>query len=165
MEQDYVSLSLAQKLNEKKFDWCVASMYGEIYTVKDEIRQAYPGMSDCGYEDLLIKNGGPLKEDEVYTYYKRPLEISCSNTDFYFKHYPYMICSRPTLYDAQKWLRVKHLIHISVDFNEHGWYYKIYDIKEDERISSSDGYVGTFEQALGNAIEDASTFIKIKKKN
>lgn len=159
MKQDYVSLSLAKKLKNKKFDWYVESMYGEIYRVKDEICHKYPGLSDCGYEDLLIKNGGPFKEDEVYAYYEEPLQIVCSNTDDCFKSRPYMICSRPTLYEAQKWLRVIHSIHIAIDFNQHGWYYKIYDIKENERISSADGYVGTFEQALENGIGDALNYL------
>lgn len=159
MRQDYVSLSLAKKLKDKKFDWFVKSMYAKVYGVREEIIQKYPGMSDSGYKDLLIGNDGPFREDEVYAYYEQPLPIGCSNKDFYFENYPHMICSRPTLYEAQKWLRIDHSIHIAIDFNQHGWYYKIYDIKENERISSSDGYAKTYEQALENGIEDALTYL------
>lgn len=64
----------------------------------------------------------------------------------------------PTLYEVQKWLREGHLIHISVDFNHHGWYYRAYDIKENLCFDTMEGFVKTYEEALRNGIIEALNY-------
>lgn len=83
-------------------------------------------------------------------------DISCKNSldllngEFY---------AAPTLYQAQKWLRDKHLVHIVVDFNRKGWYFKMYDIKEDMCVGTMDGYCKTYEEALDNGIEESLNYL------
>lgn len=69
MDEDYVTLEVAQLLKEKGFDWYVSFMFFNNYRVKDDIIEKYPGLSDDGYNDLLKDNGGNLSEEEVYGYY------------------------------------------------------------------------------------------------
>lgn len=61
----------------------------------------------------------------------------------------------PTLYQAAKWLRNKHLIHIVVDFNHHGWFCRTYDIKENLCFDTMDGFVKTYEEAFEKGINEA----------
>lgn len=113
-KENYVSIEVAKLLKEKGYDWVSDSMYRNNYRLKDDIKDKYPGLSDDGYLDLLKKNGGELEEDEVYGYYEDPVIITCKNDKLYFDLYPGMICARPSLYEAQKWLREKHNIHLDV---------------------------------------------------
>lgn len=151
-KEDYVSLEVAKLLKEKGFDWLCDSMYANNYRVRDEILEKYPGLSDDGYQDLMKKFGGEFEENEVYGNYIEPLWIQCKNNDFYRNMYRYMIYARPTLYEAQKWLRNKHVTHIVIDFNCKGWYFRIYDIKESHCILGSENYFETYEEALNAGI-------------
>lgn len=55
----------------------------------------------------------------------------------------------PTLYVAQKWLREVQGIHIVIDFkSKDSWYYRIYDLDENELIEQSEEYFNTYEGAL-----------------
>lgn len=65
----------------------------------------------------------------------------------------------PTLYAAQKWVRTKGKIHIVVDLNKHGWYYRLYDMKDLSLISQMDGYTDTFEKALNDGIKESLTYL------
>lgn len=65
----------------------------------------------------------------------------------------------PTLYDAQKWIRTKKKIHIVVDINKHGWYYRLYDMEDLSFISQMDGYTDTFEKALNDGIKESLTYL------
>ena len=160
--EDYVSLEVAKLLKEKGFDWYVSSMFCNVYRIKDEIIEKYPGLSDDGYYDLLKDNGGNLSEEEVYGYYIDHVHISCRNTEEYFNHYSYMICARPMLYEAQKWLREKSLV-VEVGYM-YGDYY-IYDIL---KIPTHDLIVlndrkpikyGSYEEALNDGIKEALKLI------
>lgn len=65
----------------------------------------------------------------------------------------------PTLYAAQKWVRIKGKIHIVVELNKHGWYYRLYDTEDLSLISQMDGYVDTFEKALNDGIKESLTYL------
>lgn len=65
----------------------------------------------------------------------------------------------PTLYAAQKWVRAKGKIHIVVDLNKHGWYYRLYDMEDLSLISQMDGYTDTFEKALNDGIKVSLTYL------
>lgn len=65
----------------------------------------------------------------------------------------------PTLYDAQKWVRIKGKIHIVVELNKHGWYYRLYDTEDLSLISQMDGYADTFEKALNDGIKESLTYL------
>lgn len=65
----------------------------------------------------------------------------------------------PTLYAAQKWVRTKGKIHIVVDLNKHGWYYRLYDMEDLSLISQMDGYTDTFEKALNDGIKESLTYL------
>ena len=59
------------------------------------------------------------------------------------------IYPKPTLYMAQKWLRGVQGIHIVIDFkSKDSWYYRIYDLDDNELIKQSEGYFNTYEDAL-----------------
>ena len=65
----------------------------------------------------------------------------------------------PTLYAAQKWVRTKGKIHIVVELNKHGWYYRLYDMEDLSLISQMDGYTDTFEKALNDGIKESLTYL------
>lgn len=65
----------------------------------------------------------------------------------------------PTLYAAQKWVRTKGKIHIVVELNKHGWYYRLYDTEDLSLISQMDGYSDTFEKALNDGIKESLTYL------
>lgn len=67
--------------------------------------------------------------------------------------------SRPTLYHAQKWLRLNKNIHVCVDVNASGWYYVLsksdngtYVCDSDENGPNDGGCWDTYEEALDNGI-------------
>lgn len=72
---------------------------------------------------------------------------------------PRDICSKPNLYEAQKWLRNKHKIHICVDFNASGWYCRLYEIIYGEFILQTEGYKDSYEEALNAGILGALRLI------
>ena len=102
---NYVDLETAKLLKDIGFDYWCESMYSHNYRVRDEIQEMYPGLSDCGYDDLLTKYGGPLKQTEVFGYYDERIRISSRNSKDYFEHHPNMICACPTFELALEWLR------------------------------------------------------------
>lgn len=52
----YVDLELGLQLKEKGFDEMCGYTFVNHRRVKDEIKTKYPGLSDCGYDELT-KNG------------------------------------------------------------------------------------------------------------
>ena len=62
----YVDLELGLQLKEKGFDEMCGYTFVNHRRVRDEIKTKYPGLSDCGYDELTKKWGGELEEDEVY---------------------------------------------------------------------------------------------------
>lgn len=67
--------------------------------------------------------------------------------------------SQPTLYHAQKWLRLNKNIHVCVDVNASGWYYVLsksdngtYVCDSDENGPNDGGCWDTYEEALDNGI-------------
>lgn len=66
----------------------------------------------------------------------------------------------PTLYAAQKWVRTKGKIHIVVELNKHGWYYRLYDMEDLSLISQMEGYTDTFEKALNDGIKESLTYLQ-----
>ena len=159
--EDYVILKVAKKLSEKGFDWPVHSMYGKVYIVRDEIKEAYKGLSDDGYYDLLEENGGHLKEDEVYGEYIEPLNCLCRNTFSFFNEYPRMICSRPSLYEAQKWLREIHNIDVLPVIREesHRKDYCCYIYKNAKVVSCKVAYGEDFYECMNDSLIEALKYI------
>ena len=65
------------------------------------------------------------------------------------------IYPKPTLYMAKKWLREVQKIHIVIDFKlKDSWYYRMYDLHENELIEHSEEYFNTYEEALQAGILD-----------
>lgn len=71
----------------------------------------------------------------------------------------------PTLYEAQKWLRKKHHIHIVIDFNGYGWYCRIYDITSGDFLLQTKGYKDNYVEALNIGILEALKIIRHEKEN
>lgn len=114
-KEDYVSLEVAELLKNIGFDELTDSMYADIYRVSDKMQKEYPNLSDSGVRDLLKENGGNMDENEVYSHYREEVYINCKNSDIaHGKSLETMICSRPTLYQAQKWLRNNFNVHVNV---------------------------------------------------
>lgn len=114
---DYIDFKTAKILKDKGFSIYTDSMFVKKQCIKDDILNKYPGLSDDGYYDLLIKNGGIYKENEVYEYKLAHIDILCANTEYYFNNYPSMLCTRPTIYEVRNWLQEYHNIHIFVQPN------------------------------------------------
>lgn len=84
----------------------------------------------------------------------------------------------PTLWQAQKWLREKYGLHVSVDpysdYSEdadgrkcdewHFWAFDLYTIFGDERFTESDEEFDTYESALSAGISAALDLINPEKK-
>ena len=112
-QKKFCSLELAQQLKEKGFDLPCEYIYVNRYRVKDEIQEKYPGLSDCGYDELTKKWGGELEEDEVYGQYVDPYR-ECIRNSYIKPDEKMRLCTMPTLDDARTWLRDKHFFHIVV---------------------------------------------------
>lgn len=74
--------------------------------------------------------------------------------------------SRPTLYDAQKWLRTKHNIHVVIDNNACGYGWFLYKADNGTRIvdyadggPNDGGCWDSYEEALNNGIMNALKLI------
>lgn len=67
--------------------------------------------------------------------------------------------SCPTLYEAQKWLREEHHIHVCVDCNVYGWYSTLFNAGDGEPILQINGCKEHYEEALNNGINNALKFI------
>ena len=66
----------------------------------------------------------------------------------------------PTLYMTQKWLREERGIHIVIDFkSKNSWYYRTYDLHENELNEQSEEYFNTYECALQAGILEALKII------
>ena len=73
--------------------------------------------------------------------------------------------SRPTLYEAAKWLREKHNIHIMIGVDDLDWWYQLYNCSEDGRMEDSNHIYGSvackksYEEALNDGILEALKLI------
>jgi hypothetical protein len=65
------------------------------------------------------------------------------------------------LYDAQKWLREKHNLHIEITYSPSCWTGKIYDLKEWDYIKGFT-FFESFEDALHTLIKEAIKILKEK---
>ena len=65
------------------------------------------------------------------------------------------------LYDAQKWLREKHNLHIEIIYSPSCWTCKIYDLKEWDYIKGFT-FIESYEEALSEGLRYA---VKILKEN
>lgn len=71
----------------------------------------------------------------------------------------------PTLYEAAKWLREVHNIHVMIGVDDLGWWYQLYDCSEDGRMEETNNFSGSvacqksYEEALNNGIFDALKLI------
>ena len=109
----YVDLELGLQLKEKDFDEMCGYIFVNHRRVKDEIKTKYPGLSDCGYDELTKKWGGELEEDEVYGQYTDPYQENIKNS-WIEPDEKMRLCAMPTLDDARRWLRKQHNIHVVV---------------------------------------------------
>ena len=67
---------------------------------------------------------------------------------------------KPTLYMAQKWLREERNIEVVIDFkSKDSWYYRIYDLDENDFIEQSEEYFNTYEKALDAGMLEALKLI------
>ena len=67
----------------------------------------------------------------------------------------------PSLYEAQKWLREKHNLHIEITYSPSCWTGKIYDLKEWDYIKGFT-FFESFEDALHTLIKEAVKILKEK---
>lgn len=160
---DLCSLIASKNLKDLGFNvYCEYTFYNH-YRVKDEIYEKHPGLSDDGYQDLLKKYGGPYKESEVYGYYVEPLKIGSSNK-YIDEHTSSEICSCPTLYDGQKFLREQFKKHITVySCSQESWQYRITDPHQNLDEGGFGEDFATYEDALNDAIERVTTELMKKE--
>ena len=65
------------------------------------------------------------------------------------------------LYEAQKWLREEHNLHIEITYSPSCWTGKIYDLKEWDYIKGFT-FFESFEDALHTLIKEAVKILKEK---
>ena len=68
----------------------------------------------------------------------------------------------PTLYEAQKWLREAHNLHLEITYSPSCWTGKIYDLKEWDYIKGFT-FFESFEDALHTLIKEAVKILKEKQ--
>lgn len=88
-------------------------------------------------------------------------DISCKNSCDMFNGKFY---AAPTLYEAQKWLREKHMLHVNADYDNvfRNWFYSVLGIDRvrNADIISRDMY-DTYEVALNEGILRALILIRL----
>lgn len=67
--------------------------------------------------------------------------------------------SRPSLYEAQKWIRDKQDFHIEICKQSDGWYLYIYDISIETYITECTNSNSSYEEALNRGIKEALKLI------
>ncbi len=67
----------------------------------------------------------------------------------------------PTLYEAQKWLREAHNLHIEITYSPSCWTGKIYDLKKRDYIKGFT-FFESFEETLHILIKEAVKILKEK---
>ena len=125
--------------------------------VSDEILKKHPGLSDCGYQDLVYD--GIYTFDEVYKVYIEPLERYSRNS--LIDDYETELCSCVHLYDAQKWLREEFELYVSVNFlmtEEGDFEYEIETRTGYDKLSSN--MYKTYEEALLAGIKEGIKLIQ-----
>ena len=80
-----------------------------------------------------------------------------SNKELY-KH----VLDAVSLYEAQKWMREKHNLHIEITYSPSCWTGKIYDLKEWKYIKGFT-FFESFEDALHTLIKEAVKILKEKQ--
>ncbi len=69
-------------------------------------------------------------------------------------------CSAPMLWQAQKWLREKHRIHIRINFDsDRDWNKSLLLMDEDRDIVCITAYYSSYERALQDAIDESLNYI------
>lgn len=165
-KEDYVSLETAKMLKEKGFDEVCDMSYLHHCRVKDEIYEKYPGLSDCGYRDLVDVDG--LKEEEVYGYYDELVDFTCCNKPSWSEYDDHFIGAAPTLYEAQKWLFAKHNLHVCPtpymfkDKDKYDWFETDIYLKHETDWSffaATEEEYSSYQQALDAGIRKALELI------
>ena len=111
----------------------------------------------CDYETCvaLEEVGMLLKTQIVRSYAKEGIQTS--------KIYP----NRPSLYEAQKWLREEKKLFVEITIFEYTYGYRILDTQnvyyDNEHVVRRDGHlVGSYEEALSEGIKEAVKILKKK---
>lgn len=76
-----------------------------------------------------------------------------------YKRSDFEIFSCPSLYEAQKWLREKHNLHIEITYSPSCWTCKIYDLKEWDYIKGFT-FIESYEEALLEGIKESIKILK-----
>ena len=109
------SLELSKILKENGFNDICTTAYVKEYGVRDSIMEKYPGLSDCGYQDLTKRYGGKYNESEVYEH--RIVLVKTSCCDNARLEEINQIASAPHIYEAKKWVENKFGCKVIVDYN------------------------------------------------
>lgn len=172
--QTLTPLDISKELKSLGFDEPCNFVYCKRTRVCDEIMKKYPNLSDDGYLDLLISNGGFLTEKELYKSYVETRHLVCRNSTIQTDDFSNYICACPSLWNAHRWLRLQHKIYICIDTDYKGHYANKVTRNEDddivietERLSlqPSQIYVfDTYEDAWIDAIKKSINLIRANEK-
>lgn len=111
----------------------------------------------------LLKEKG--FNEYVYWCYDMEGNVSSHGKDTNYNNKYFITYSRPTLYEAAKWLREVHNIHVMIGVDDLDWWYQLYDCSEDGRMEETNHFSGSvacqksYEEALNNGIFDALKII------
>lgn len=113
----------------------------------------------------LLKERG--YEGIAYQYYRDGILYKIPYLSLKREEQAKRVCyNAPSLYDAQKWLRLNKNMHVCVDVNASGWYYVLsksnngtYICDSDDNGPNDGGCWDTYEEALNAGIIEAFKLI------
>lgn len=116
--ENYCSYELSKKLKEKGFDWDVLFYYNSYHDVTGSRLQVHYHVDEAAYNfnaEYMVHKHGLYDTHELM-----------SHTD--------CLCSAPTLYQAQKWLRDKHKIMVEpfACISDRTWAYRLYQLNDEK---------------------------------
>ena len=114
MENNIASLELSKMLKEIGFNETCSFAYVQEYGVKESIMALYPGLSDCGYQDLTKEYGGEYEENEVYEH--RVVLVHERHCDNVLLEGFNQIAAAPHIFDVKKWVENEYNVIIQTDY-------------------------------------------------
>ena len=132
MKNNICNIELCQLLKDNGFNERCYFAYLKEYGVKESVMAQYPGLSDCGYQDLTKEYGGEYDEDEIYE--SRVVLVNETICDNGMLERFNQVSAAPHIFDAKKWVEKKYNVIIQTEyhFSKNDYTCDIFESEEDE---------------------------------
>jgi hypothetical protein len=118
--EDFVTIELAKKLEEKGFDYKCLYAYKNEQIINPEIVKAFGELSDDGYYELTKEGGGKLDWSFVYINKYQLMQYRDIRI-------PIEMIRAPTISQVLKWLREEKKLHIEIYMYHNCYLWEIYN--------------------------------------